>query len=380
MSRIATAEAWLCPMPLPFPLQLGPMRYETRDYVVLRLVSDDGLSGSAIGYTRGTPLHQALRTLCGHLHEFNGRNHDPGAGIEPGHVLRALRARLAPGWASFVRAASLVDLALHDIHGQEEGLPVGVLLGGTLRDVPLMGVVGYFADQRPFEELVAEAERYIEAGYDRLKVMIDGTDAGRDARLVAAVRAAVPERIGVGIDCHGVFTSSGTAREYLARVIPSGAAFVEDPFPSGDTTILRDFVVASKTPVAAGEDTVHPDAFGDLIDLGVRFLRVDATASGGLTGVLAGLRLTEAAGATVLPHVWPHVHGQLAALSNAVTHVEVIPPFVGADPFWSLLADSRPPRGAWAPSEEPGSDLRLDFGAVAAAASQSWTMNLGGGS
>ena len=48
--RIVRAEVWRCPLAMANTLRLGAISYRTRDYVVLRLTTEDGLIGHGIGY------------------------------------------------------------------------------------------------------------------------------------------------------------------------------------------------------------------------------------------------------------------------------------------------------------------------------------------
>src|SRR5258708_35476791 len=57
ISKVQIAE---CGIPLPYVLRLGPVEIRTRDYVVLRVETDAGVFGEAIGYPRGTPLFETL--------------------------------------------------------------------------------------------------------------------------------------------------------------------------------------------------------------------------------------------------------------------------------------------------------------------------------
>ena len=57
ITRVLAAE---CSLPLPRPIRLGPVEIKTREFVALRLETDTGLFGDALGYPRGGPLPRPL--------------------------------------------------------------------------------------------------------------------------------------------------------------------------------------------------------------------------------------------------------------------------------------------------------------------------------
>ncbi|ANZ28556.1 hypothetical protein A4U64_27145 (plasmid) [Rhodococcus sp. WB1] len=361
---VVEAQAWLCPLPMPQTLVLGAISYTTRDYVVLRLTSDDGFTGYAVGYTRGTPLLEALQTICRHLTGLPGH---------PTVVSRALHKQLAPGWGSFARAASLVDIALWDIEAQRLGTPLATVLGGNSTDVPLMAVAGYFSDTRSVDEVVDETRRFVDDGYTTLKLILHGHDRAVDLDLYDRVRAAHPETIAVAVDFHGAFDSPLQAVEHCAGLRERDVRFVEDPFPSAQWRQVAEFAQRSGLPVASGEDLPGPSGYEDLLAGGVSYLRVDVTASGGYTAGIAAVTAAEHWSAHIAPHVWPHFHAPLAAASTSVAVVEVIPDYVGAEPLWALLTEKAPiVDGHWKTPTEPGLALPLDLDAVSHYASAQW--------
>lgn len=61
--KIARARIAECGIPLPKILRLGPVEIRTRDYVLIRLETDEGICGEAIGYPRGTPLMETVTNM-----------------------------------------------------------------------------------------------------------------------------------------------------------------------------------------------------------------------------------------------------------------------------------------------------------------------------
>lgn len=333
---------------MPHPVRLGAMEYRTRDYVVLRVTDPDGRATSAIGYSRGTPLLAATRIVC--------EQADLRLADDPEALTDDLRARFAVGWASLVRGASLLDIALWRRRAAVEGTSVAAVLasapeGGIVPAVPSgaagtpwIAVGGYFPEARDRAELVAELERFVADGASGVKLMLSVVDADGDRALVAAARSALGG-VDLAVDFHGGHREPREAAAALARLGDEGIVFLEDPFPGHDLARLRALADLVDVPLAVGEDLVEESTVDALLEI-AGVLRVDATSSGGLSFARRAVRRAETAGRHVIPHVFEATHRPLAALSPAVVAIERIPPEVGADPIeriessWSAAGDA----------------------------------------
>jgi len=183
--RLAAAE---CKLPLPRPIRLGPVEITTRDFVALRIETDSGAFGDALGYPRGTALLASAERLAPLV---LGQNVHRRRGIT-----ESLLSAFVNGRPTFVKAASLIDIALWDLASKAAGQPLMHLLGGARAQVPVMVVAGYYPDARPVEDICDEIRRRMDEGFERIKIMIRGDDAEADVRLVEAAWA--PRGSGVG--------------------------------------------------------------------------------------------------------------------------------------------------------------------------------------
>ena len=61
ITEIRIAE---CRLPLPRPIRLGPVEIRTRDFVAVRVYTDGGIMGDALGYPRGTALFESLKRMA----------------------------------------------------------------------------------------------------------------------------------------------------------------------------------------------------------------------------------------------------------------------------------------------------------------------------
>ncbi len=181
-----------------------------RNYVTLKLTTDDGI----VGYGDAT---------------LNGRELAVSAYLTE-HVVPLLIGRDAnrinDTWQYLYRGAywrrgpvtmtaiGAVDIALWDIQGKALGRPVYQLLGGAARD----GVMIYgHASGATIDETVADAARFLEAGY-----------------LAVRVQAKIP-----GLDAtYGIRTGSGLTYEPAVGDLPAEEVW--------DTAAYLDF--AGRTP------------------------------------------------------------------------------------------------------------------------------------
>jgi L-alanine-DL-glutamate epimerase-like enolase superfamily enzyme len=343
-----------CKLPLPRPIRLGPVEITTRDFVAVRVETDAGIWGDALGYPRGTALAKSLEKMSSTAIGRDTRDRRA--------VVDEFLQNFINGRATFTKAASLLDIALWDIASKEIEQPVFRMLGAARTTVPVMVVAGYYLDQRSIEDVGQEVQALVDEGYERIKVMILGNDLDFDLRFVEAMYKIAGPRLCV--DAHWAWNSIDEAYYTCRRLDDLGLRFIEDPFGpyrAGQTHRLQSSL---RTPTACGEDA--PDAVA-LFELAqnTRILRLDATTCGGISSAIAVTEATGLIGHTVLPHVFMPVHAQLAGAYKAIEAVELIPEASGACPMYELL--QRPASicsGALRIDEEPGAGLALDWSKV----------------
>jgi L-alanine-DL-glutamate epimerase-like enolase superfamily enzyme len=357
ITEIKVAE---CKLPLPKPIRLGPVEVRTRDFVVVRIVTESGLVGDALGYPRGTALFESVKRMAGWVLGKDTVNRRS--------ITHDFLQNFVNGVPTYVKAASLVDIALWDIAGKEVRQPVFRMLGAIRSEVPVMVVAGYYLDQRTVEDVEREVASLTEQGFDRIKVMVRGNDLEFDERFVRAMHAIAGHRL--CIDAHWSWNSVTEAYQLCRRLDDLNLRFIEDPFGPYRARQSAELQSMLRTPLACGEDA--PDAVA-LFDLArtTKILRVDATTCGGLTPAIAVAEASGLIGHAVLPHVFLPVHAQMAGAISSIEAIELIPRDVGACPMFDLL--QRAPdiqNGVLRIDEEPGAGFDLNWKHVEAFAVQ----------
>jgi L-alanine-DL-glutamate epimerase-like enolase superfamily enzyme len=341
--RVVAADVTVAAVPLEWPIHLRGEAIREREYVVLRLRTDSGLEGAAIGYTRGLPVAPALDRFAASI-----------VANDAAPVLDRGEQSSSPD----VRASSLVEIALWDVAARRAGLPLWRLLGAARPRVPVLAVGGYFPERRTLADVQAELQRLAEQGFRHVKVH------AHEPEPVAARRAALPDDVELAVDVGMRFRGLDEALAGCRPLDGLGLGFIEDPFPPECTNLTRALAEELETPVAAGEDT-GPAALQELV-AAADVVRIDATTSGGIGAVAAVALGAEEAGKRVLTHAFVELHGQVAGGLVPVSLAETIPYDSGANPVDRLLAETQPiERGELVLSERPGHGLLVDWDAVA---------------
>ncbi len=367
---ITAVDVALCSFPLPSVIRLGPIEYRSRDYVALRLRSeDDDLVGYAAGYTRGTPLFEGARMLASSV---------VGTAVAKRKAtIGSLIAARRPGHAALVRPLSLLEMALTDLSLKQAGNSLHTLFGGARRAIPALAVCGYFIDDRGDEAILDDLVRLESEGFGQLKLMLGMRPIPWMRTFLARAKERLRAETVLGVD---LLYSVASVEEGL-RLLPAledlGVGFVEDPF---DPARWRQLVTLSEQvaiPLAVGEDVVSPLQYRDLLEA-AGILRVDPSTCGGFAAAIQGIELAAAAGVPVIPHGMPGGCSQLAGAFAAVSAVEVTPAEIAADGFDRLVElpyDLRD--GVVHLDDLPGNGVRLDWEGVVAAAGATWSTDEG---
>ncbi len=364
--RVTAIHAAECKLPLPKPIRLGPVEIRTRDFVVLRLETDSGLAGDALAYPRGSTLLESARRFAPFVlgSDIALRRGTIDAGLQ----------RFVNGRPSFVKAASLYDIALWDLAAKQAGQPLYTLLGGCRHHVPVMVVAGYYLDQRSIEDVCEEIRQRVDEGYGRIKIMISGTDPEFDERMVASAKRIAGDRLCA--DAHWAFRNLPDAYRTCKRLEKYDLHFIEDPFGPHQGDLTGSLQAKLATPLAYGEDLPDPQSITRAMAQ-VPVLRLDATTCGGIS-VAAGLAEQAGhSGNAVLPHVFLPVHAQLAGALRVIDAVEYIPIEIGACPMFELL-EGLPSieNGVLSIDQRPGAGFSLKWNQVKQTAEEHFSISL----
>lgn len=325
--RITRVRAATIVHKLEVPIVFGTWIMRHREFFLVRVEAESGLSGFAYGLTRDGPLAAIVdRTIAP---QYLGQPvDDPDPAFHK--ALWANNAVHAAGVG--MRALSVVDCAAWDLAARAAGKSITAYLDGARERMPVTGIVGYPPSISP-QETVNQVQGLWDQGWRRFKLPIGPTREASLARLRAA-REAFPEAW-LGIDANFLHKSAADAIDFGRQLDGLRIGWFEDIVPPGDAQMVRDIREGIATPVAMGDEqggSYHPQALlkFDAVD----FNRVDVTTNGGITRIRGILRAIREHGNGIAPHMYPHIHSQvLGALGYTDAPIEWGIPGTGVHPM-----------------------------------------------
>jgi len=327
LDRIVRVRAATILHTLEVPIVFGTWIMRHREFFLVRVDAESGLSGFTYALTRDGPLAAIVdRTIAP---QYIGQDvADPEASF-----FKALWANNSVHAAGIgMRALSVVDCAAWDLAAKAKGQNITTYLGGERRRMPVAGIVGYPPSISP-EATVAQIKVLWDQGWRRFKLPIGPSRDESIARLRAA-REAYPDAW-LGIDANFLHKTAADAIEFGKRLDGLDIGWFEDIVPPGDAQMVREIREGISTPVAMGDEqggSYHPQALlkFDAVD----FNRLDATTNGGITRLRGILRMVKEHGNGITTHMYPHIHSQvLGALGYTEAPIEWGVPGTGVHPM-----------------------------------------------
>jgi L-alanine-DL-glutamate epimerase-like enolase superfamily enzyme len=291
--KITRVRAYLPPNPNPL--------FNQSDMVVT-VETDAGITGIGEGGAKDTLSQSAGRLI----------------GQDPQYIERLWqdmnRAFFYPAGREKTHAIGALDLALWDIKGKVQGLPVHELLGGMVRNYcECYNTAGIIPGISPETSIKERARATIEAGYRAFRFgamdLPPNTTFNTRERITHLREECSQAREGVGkdgdwiIDFHQRFDLSDAVRG-CNEIEDLAPFFVEDPvrteaFPE-DLPILRRKV---NVPLAAGEEWGNRWDFNKLVeDHDIDFVRATLPNVGGITEMIKVAAICETHFVGIVPH------------------------------------------------------------------------------
>jgi galactonate dehydratase len=271
-------------------------------WLFLKIETDEGIVGWGEPVIEGRA--ETVKTCVKELME-NLIGKDPQR-IED-HWSLMYRSGFYRGGPILMSAISGIDQALWDIKGKYFNAPVHQLLGGACRDS--IRVYSWIGGDRP-SEVAQEAEKVIKAGFTAVKMngteelqYIDSYDKIDQAvARIAAVREAVGNHIGIGIDFHGR-VHKPMAKILVKELEPYRPMFIEEPVLSENNEALREISKHTSIPIATGERMYSRWDFKKLLSDGYAdIIQPDLSHAGGITECKKIASMAEAYDVALAPH------------------------------------------------------------------------------
>ena len=273
-----------------------------------------------------------------------------------------LRAQDFGSTVSNLHLASAIDLALYDLNGKLQGVPVYQMLGGKMRDsvyccYPIFG----WQVREDFEKTAGYLQRLIDLGHHLFRYYVSG-DSALDDRFLTEMKFRFGEQIKLKqIDFSGRFSDWETAHRY-ADVLRHHAPYHFEQ-PSRDLQVSAEFTKRMDLPVSRHISSL---AHGyEAAECGACTVFNVACVAGGPTHIRRLFALAEAAGLECLIGT-----DQESTLGTAAQiHVGVSMPnlTLPCDPMGPVLYTASPAKerirseaSHLYPPEGPGLGVELD--------------------
>jgi L-alanine-DL-glutamate epimerase-like enolase superfamily enzyme len=288
--------------------------------IATHVVRSDGAEGWGFSWTPQIGAEAVHALLTHDIARFAlGRSADPGS------EWLALWQHLheAGGGGVTTIAMAGLNLALWDAAVRAHGTSLSGFLGATRDRIRVYGSgVNLHYSQ---DELVAQVRRWVDAGFDAVKVKVGKPDAAEDLDRLQAVRAVLgPERaLMIDANQRWELDRATHALEVLAAVSP---AWIEEPLRADDLyghiELSRRLKESSGIPIAVGENLHNVFRFDDFLRTGAaQIVQPNIVRVGGITPFLGIAAIAAEYGAAVHPHLLPELSGQLALTLRAVPGV-----------------------------------------------------------
>jgi D-galactarolactone cycloisomerase len=229
----------------------------------------------------------------------------------------------------YIEAISALDVALWDIWGKSQGVPVHSLLGGAFRAEVRAYATGcyyrgndHLSSDEDLCRLSKEAAGYVASGFKAVKAKIGLLSIEDDYRRMATVREALGPEIALLLDCNHAYNRF-TAIRMASRLQDLDVRWIEEPVPPEDRDGYRYLRDRLAIAIAGGECEYTRYGFRDLIAGGcIDIAQPDISVSGGLSEWRKISAIASTWGVWTLPHVW----GSGVALATALHAVASLPP------------------------------------------------------
>jgi len=291
------------PLSPPFQAAWDPEPRTRFDATLVRVHTDEGVSGTASGDT--------MDGFDAFAHLFLGR--DPLALAAHARTLETISFHAARYWP--------LEAALWDLAGRALGVPVATLLGGARDRLPVYASLG---ELRSPGQRAEDAGALVAQGFKAVKVRIARDRIPGGIAVVAAIRDAIGDALEIMVDLNQWWRMSGdiapgldppAARRVIDELSEHRVLWVEEPLAGSDLEGMRMLRGATGMRIAGGEmaqsfDELRRALERDALDV----VQPDVVLALGIVGTRTIADLALRRNRWFTPHTWTNGIGLLANL------------------------------------------------------------------
>jgi len=218
-------------------------------------------------------------------------------------------------------AVAGIDMAAWDALARAAGVPLCVLLGGSVGAVPAYNSNGLWL--KPPAEVAREAvELRDEGGFKGLKLRLGRERVADDLATIAAVREAVGTDMNLMIDFNQGL-HFGEALERCHAIDDLGLAWIEEPIVYDNLEGYARLTADLKTPIQIGENFYGPRALHQALQMkACDYVMPDFMRIGGVTGWQRAAAIAAAAGIPISTHLYPEVAAHVMRVTETAHWLE----------------------------------------------------------
>ncbi|WP_228386747.1 mandelate racemase/muconate lactonizing enzyme family protein [Ornithinicoccus halotolerans] len=274
--------------------------------IVTTVTADDGATGTGFAWTP-TVGPRAVRSLL----RDDLAPLVVGLPEQPDAVWDRLWKALHEGGQGLTTVALAgVDLALWDLQARRAGTSVDRLLGRVRDRVETYGSgvnLHYEA-----AELVAQVQRFVDAGHTAVKIKVGRPDLADDVARVRAVREVLGPDRRLMVDANQRWDLP-TARRAVQALSEFDLSWVEEPLRAEDLAGHRQLRDSVDVPVAVGENLHTAYRVAEYLRAGaVDVLQPNIVRVGGITPFRRIAALARTHSVALAPHLLPELSAQVA--------------------------------------------------------------------
>jgi mandelate racemase len=286
--------------------------------ILIDLETEEGITGRS--YLEPYVV-KAMRYLVPALHDMGEML--KGRKLAPFELYDAARKSLHfVGYQGLsMVAVSGLDMAAWDALAKAAGVPLCVLLGGTVGAVKAYNSNGLWI--REPAQLADEAvELREEGGFTGLKLRMGRDKLRDDIATVEAVRKSVGEDMALMVDFHqGLDMSEALIRCHAIDDL--GLAWIEEPIVYDNLDGYAQLAAELETPIQIGENFYGPrDMHSAMQKKACDLVMPDFMRIGGVTGWLRAAAIAGAAGIPMSTHLYPEVAAHVMRVTETAHWLE----------------------------------------------------------
>lgn len=218
-------------------------------------------------------------------------------------------------------AVSGIDMAAWDALARAAGVPLCVLLGGSVGGVPSYNSNGlWLKDPAALGDEALQLRG--EGGFGALKLRLGRPKARDDVAAIEAVRRAVGEDVRLMADFNqGLDRAEAIERCHM--IDRMGLAWIEEPLVYEDLDGHAQLAAELATPIQIGENFYGPrDLHAALAKRACDLVMPDFMRIGGVTGWLRSAAIAGAAGVPMSTHLYPEVAAHVMRVTETAHWLE----------------------------------------------------------